>query len=255
MLIQRRSAPALAALAVGVIPIPLHTLSGAGHTDGRPGPSVAAPAKRTERVPASKAAPPPTHGLPHLGRTHSWRHPVLTAPTDRHTSHSSVGVPLAPHARAAGDPGDTISDFQFSPGTITIHVGDTVTWTNNGPSAHTATATNGGFDTGTLQKGSSASHTFTRSGTFAYICSIHPFMHGTVVVLASATSTTPAPPASTPSSAAGGSSGSSPTSTSKQAVTAAAPTLPVTGLDLLATLLSGLVLASAGIAIRHRRPG
>ena len=92
-------------------------------------------------------------------------------------------------AHAASDPADIISDFKFSPATITIHVGDTITWTNNGPAPHTATASNGSFDTGNLNKGQSASHTFTQAGTFAYICSIHPFMHGTVVVLANASTT------------------------------------------------------------------
>ena len=83
----------------------------------------------------------------------------------------------------------TIADFQFTPATITIHVGDTVTWVNNGPSAHTATASNNSFNTGVLPKGHSASHTFTTAGTFSYICSIHPFMHGTVIVLANTTTT------------------------------------------------------------------
>ena len=68
-----------------------------------------------------------------------------------------------------------------------------MTWLNNGPSAHTATADDGSFNTGVLPKGHSASHTFTKAGTFTYICSIHPFMHGTVVVLANTTSTTTTP--------------------------------------------------------------
>jgi plastocyanin len=66
----------------------------------------------------------------------------------------------------------TIADFQFTPATITIHAGDTVTWTNAGPSAHTATARDGSFDTGVLQRGQTASHAFTQPGTFAYFCSI-----------------------------------------------------------------------------------
>ena len=70
----------------------------------------------------------------------------------------------------------------FFPQTVTIHVGDTVTWTNAGPSEHSATAYDHSFNTGLLKKGSSASHTFTQAGTVTYFCSIHPFMHGTVVV-------------------------------------------------------------------------
>src|SRR5436309_15852631 len=59
-----------------------------------------------------------------------------------------------------------IKDFSFGPGSITIHVGDTVTWVNNGPTDHTATANNGSFDTGTLKKGQSGSHTFNSAGSF-----------------------------------------------------------------------------------------
>jgi plastocyanin len=57
-----------------------------------------------------------------------------------------------------------------------------LTWTNDGPSAHTATARDGSFNTGTLSKGQSASHTFTKPGTYAYVCTIHRFMHGTILL-------------------------------------------------------------------------
>jgi plastocyanin len=87
-----------------------------------------------------------------------------------------------PRARAAADPGVTISDFRFTASTVTVHACQTITWTNDGPSSHTATARDGSFDTGILKKGASASHTFTRPGTFTYYCRIHPFMHGTVIV-------------------------------------------------------------------------
>ena len=65
-------------------------------------------------------------------------------------------------------------------------MGDTVTWSNAGPTPHSATASDGSFDTGILDKGGSGSHTFTQAGTFAYICTPHPYMKGTVVVQASA---------------------------------------------------------------------
>ena len=98
------------------------------------------------------------------------------------TSGSALRVGAKAGAHAASDPADTIADYSFSPATITVSVGDTVTWTNQGKQPHTATASDGSFNTGTLHTGQSASHTFTKAGTFAYICSIHPFMHGTVVV-------------------------------------------------------------------------
>ena len=146
----------------------------------------------------------------------------------------------------------TIADFSFTPASITIHVGDTVTWTNHGPSAHTATANNGSFNTGVLQKGQSASHTFTTAGTFAYICSIHPFMHGTVVVLANTTSTTPAttPTSTTPATTTPA------TTTSPSSNTTAAQstgnTLPMTGFAVTGTVLAGFLLTGLGLLLRKK---
>ncbi len=76
----------------------------------------------------------------------------------------------------------TIADFKYKPATITVKVGQKVTWTNTDSSNHTATAKQGSFDTGNLQKGNSKAVTFSKPGTFTYTCSYHPFMHGTVVV-------------------------------------------------------------------------
>ncbi|MGI8863522.1 MAG: cupredoxin domain-containing protein [Solirubrobacteraceae bacterium] len=151
-------------------------------------------------------------------------------------------------AHAAGDPGITIMDFKFSPATTTIHVGDTITWTNNDTSPHTATANNGSFDTGTLAKGASASHTFTHSGTFAYICSIHPYMHGTVVVLAAAkTPASGAPSTTTPAAAS-----TTPTPTTAHAAAAShGPTLPVTGLAVPEIVAFGLALLALGWLVRR----
>jgi plastocyanin len=157
-------------------------------------------------------------------------------------------VPDRSSAQAAVDPALTISDFQFTPSTITVHVGDTITWTNNGPSAHTATARGGSFDSGTLHKGQSASHTFTQPGTFAYYCRIHPFMHGTVVVLAARA---PSTPSNNPASGAGGSTGSSRTARPTAPATAAGRTLPMTGLDVTEELAVALVLLGVGLTV-HR---
>ena len=158
-------------------------------------------------------------------------------------AHFSLARPATAHA--ANDTSVTISDFQFTPATITIHVGDTVTWTNHGPSAHTATANDSSFNTGVLQKGHSASHTFTTAGTFTYICQIHPFMHGTVVVLANTTSTTPktttTPATTTPAP-------TTPSSTTS----ATAGQLPNTGFSVPAILLAGVLLTGLGLAVRKK---
>lgn len=79
----------------------------------------------------------------------------------------------------------TISNFAFNPASITVKVGTTVTWTNQDQDAHTVSFKSGpesGKTSQPLQMGDTYTHTFTTAGTVAYICSIHPFMKGTVVV-------------------------------------------------------------------------
>lgn len=81
-------------------------------------------------------------------------------------------------------------DNDFDPPTVEIQVGDTVNWTNDGDSTHTATATDldaGGqplFDTGDVEPGDSASHTFndpSGEAGIAYVC-VHHTMSGVVIV-------------------------------------------------------------------------
>jgi plastocyanin len=76
----------------------------------------------------------------------------------------------------------------FTPNPISINVGGTVTWTNNGSVSHTSTSNTGAWDTGVIAPGTtSAAVTFNTAGTFAYHCAIHPSMTGTIVVSAAAT--------------------------------------------------------------------
>ena len=98
----------------------------------------------------------------------------------------------------AADEAVTITGFAFSPPSVTVNEGDTVTWTNEDGMAHTATGDGGAFDTGTLADGASATVTFDTAGTFAYLCSIHPTMTGTVVVETAAAAPSTVAPALTP---------------------------------------------------------
>ena len=155
-----------------------------------------------------------------------------------------------PTAVAAASGTVTIVDFSFSPGTITINQGDTVTWTNNGPTPHSATAPNGAFDTGIFPAGESRSHTFNEAGTFSYICTPHPNMRGTVVVQASQSGgggTSGSGAADTGGSASGGTTG-------EAAQSDAGPTLPKSGADAGALLLLGGLMLLLGAAV-HRRIG
>ena len=96
-----------------------------------------------------------------------------------------LGVGLD-RTRAQEEATVSIVDFAFDPAAVEIPVGATVTWTNTGAATHTATASDGTFDSGQLAPGASFSHTFTAAGTFPYICQIHPQMTGTVTVVEAA---------------------------------------------------------------------
>ncbi|MGE5595788.1 MAG: cupredoxin family copper-binding protein, partial [Hyphomicrobiales bacterium] len=82
----------------------------------------------------------------------------------------------------ADDTDVSMVDFAFQPADITIGVGDSVTWTNNGVAPHTATADDNSWDSGTIHTGETFTRTFDSAGTFTYHCSIHPNMVGTITV-------------------------------------------------------------------------
>jgi plastocyanin len=85
-------------------------------------------------------------------------------------------------APAAAGTAVTINGFAFSPATLKVAVGQKVVWTNKQTGVtHTVTANGGAFDR-TVPAGATFSFAFTKTGTFAYHCSIHQTMHGTVVV-------------------------------------------------------------------------
>jgi plastocyanin len=77
----------------------------------------------------------------------------------------------------------TISNFMFSPMSATVAPGATVTVTNKDSVTHTLTATNSTFDTGDIGAGQSKTFTApTKPGKYSYICNIHQYMMGTIVV-------------------------------------------------------------------------
>jgi plastocyanin len=92
-------------------------------------------------------------------------------------------VPTPTPAPAAAKVAATVVDNRFQPTALTIAVGSTVTWTNNGNNIHTLTS-NDLFDSGGLLGGQSFSYTFDKAGTFRLICRQHGLngMAGQVVV-------------------------------------------------------------------------
>lgn len=76
----------------------------------------------------------------------------------------------------------TIAGFAYQPDKVSIKAGQTVTWTNKDVTAHTVTGTKGDWDSGNLATGASYSKTFSKPGTYEYVCAIHPNMTGVIVV-------------------------------------------------------------------------
>lgn len=277
------------AAAVALLPLTLPAAAaaaGGGATTAAPAagaPSAAgthtAAAPARARTGTSHSTPRAVHARPHA---HRAPQPGATAPAGRpvtrqsHTGGQGASVRTLTHARRHHGPragglaltvrhhgrllagiahlaaalGNTIADYSFSPATLTVHVGDTVTWTNTGHQPHTATATNHSFDTGILQHGQSASHTFTAPGTYSYYCVVHPWMKGTIIVLAASTTPTHTTPSTTTPS------GTSTTPSSPGASAAnSGPSLPMTGIDVSAVLGCGALLTGAGALLRRRVRG
>ncbi|MFJ6569908.1 cupredoxin family copper-binding protein [Streptomyces sp. NPDC091292] len=100
-------------------------------------------------------------------------------------SGSASGSPSASASGTGGAAVIVIKNFTFEPAELTVAPGTKVTVRNEDSVTHTLTATGGAkpFDTGDIAAG--ASGTFTApstAGGFPYICTIHPFMKGTLTV-------------------------------------------------------------------------
>ena len=70
----------------------------------------------------------------------------------------------------------------YAPGTRKVDIGTWVTWSNAGQDPHTVTALDGSFDSGNLDPSDGFSWFFGDAGTFAYVCSLHPWMTGKIIV-------------------------------------------------------------------------
>lgn len=145
-----------------------------------------------------------------------------------------------------------IGDGFFSPASLSVQVGDTVTWTNVDDSPHTVTS--GAFDSGNLDAGQTFSFTFTEAGTFDYVCNYHDEMTASITVAEAtaaaaatpAASTAPAPAAPATSHEAGGHGGEQPDTA-----------LPVTGSDTVMAwvppLLIGIGLVAFAVGLLPHR--
>jgi plastocyanin len=89
-----------------------------------------------------------------------------------------------------GSPGTNevwIQGMAFTPSSITVKEGTTITWTNKDAISHTVTSDDNLFDSGSLGNGKTFTYTFTTTGTYQYHCSIHPSMTAKVIVTSAST--------------------------------------------------------------------
>jgi len=99
--------------------------------------------------------------------------PATTAPSTSTAAGPGTGVPAQ----------IDISNFMFVPATLTVEPGTKVTVVNHDDVAHTVTSTSGAFDTGDIAPGSSVVFSApAHAGDFSYICNIHQYMTGELVV-------------------------------------------------------------------------
>jgi plastocyanin len=107
----------------------------------------------------------------------------LAACFSEHVQGPAAGQCVAPpDSTAQGSPLIHIINFAFQPAATCLDVGTTATWLNDDTQAHTSTADQGEWNSPLLNPGSSFTFTFAQAGTFAFHCTPHPFMQGTIVV-------------------------------------------------------------------------
>jgi plastocyanin len=165
---------------------------------------------------------------------------------------------FAPAASAQDEMTVSIQDFSFDPGQITVAPGTTVTWVNDGQAPHTVTSTDGkDLDSATLQPGDTYSFTFEDGDageTYAYQCTIHPEMTGSVNVSggggASSSSSASMSASMSPSASATATASASPTASASASMK---PNLPDTGGVSLPILAAAALLGLGVVALISMR--
>jgi plastocyanin len=132
-------------------------------------------------------SPSPGSSLPGMpGASGTAGSPSMPGMSPGMTMPSSSGAPADAGAPAATGNAVMIKGFAFAPAALTVKAGTTVTWTNQDSDAHTVTSTGSGgpLNSKALATGDTFSYTFSKTGTYKYLCTIHPFMTATVTVTA-----------------------------------------------------------------------
>ena len=93
------------------------------------------------------------------------------------------GATASPAETGSANPAQIeIKDFMFTPMSITVKAGSTVTWVNRDDEPHSVVSDTGQFRSGAVDTGESFAYKFDKPGTYHFSCSIHPRMIGTIVV-------------------------------------------------------------------------
>ena len=98
------------------------------------------------------------------------------------TPATAAAAPTGGSATASSASTVEITNFMFTPMSLTVSVGTTVTWKFEDSTPHTVAADDNSFISSPMSKGQTYTHTFATAGTVKYHCSIHPFMTGSIVV-------------------------------------------------------------------------
>ncbi len=160
---------ASAAAALGLL---LSACGGSPHHAAQAGTAVTpAPGQSLPGMPGASGTPGSAGAAPGASPMPSMHMPM----------HSpGANAPSAPVAAGTV----AIRNFAFSPAVLKVKAGTTVTWTNQDTDPHTVTSAGSGgpLKSAALTTGATYRYTFTKPGTYAYLCTIHPFMTATVEV-------------------------------------------------------------------------
>lgn len=267
----RRSSRRVGSRALALIVVAIGAQLGAGEIasaagDAAPPPGQSGPSV-TEQLAVAQATTPDQTANPAAATVSAAPTPPTSAPAP--TASSSVTIS---RAKASSTRLVSIIDFAFDPTALSVKLGDTVQWINNGTADEGHNVIGDGLSSPVLHTGESYGFTFTTAGTYDYICTIHPKMTGTVEVIdpnADEPTTTKKPSrgkrgnsSAGTSASGGGSSGSTSASSSatgpgsesaavgSRDAAGTSGSLPSTGSRSVNLALAGLALLALGLALR-----
>ncbi len=160
-----------------LIPLALSLLLAAcgGSTDATPRSATTSAPVATTLPTTAPIAATATAGRPTAGPT------VPVASAAATTSATAPAIATSSPGATPGQAGVRIVDFAFEPRVLTVPSGTEVTWTNTGVQ-HTVYSPDKVFGSEILEKGQTYRFTFTKPGTYNYVCGLHPEMKATIVV-------------------------------------------------------------------------